>query len=95
MKLDTHQWDGRLINRVKARRNEKEKGVLIKDTVSEFFSLTPEEERRIREEIRKKYLDDIPPLHSKANGSKPMWKDLAQDKERAEQFSEQRNLKSS
>ena len=93
MKIDTHQWDGRLINRVKARRNEKEKGVLIKDTVSEFFSLTPDEEKRIRESIRRKYLNEIPPLQN--NEAAPLWKDLAKDKERAQQAKEERDLKSS
>lgn len=90
IKLDVHQHDGRLINRSKARSNEKEKGVLMKDTVNEFFGLTPEEEKRIREKIRLRYLEDMAP--GRIATEAPRWKDLEKDKERAEKFREGRRV---
>jgi hypothetical protein len=57
-RLDIHGWDGRLIDRIKAKSGEKNNGAMLIDKAKNFFGLNNEEVERRLQEIRSKELEE-------------------------------------
>ncbi len=54
VKLDVHDWYGKLLQRTKAKTTEKDKGVMMIDRIIDIFSLSPSMIEQLRREIREK-----------------------------------------
>jgi len=49
-RLDFHGWDGRLVNRIKAKTTEKSKGIMMVENIEDKFNITRDDIEKYREE---------------------------------------------
>jgi hypothetical protein len=65
--LTFHSWTGSIIDRIRSKTTEKEKGVVMMDVIEDRFGLTNEERIRIREEMKQREMKDFQEREEKAN----------------------------